>query len=127
MMWQETAGSRRDTPARFIMPILTVVEPREMMTELCGRYRWELCRTVQGAAWNNIQIKSLTSEYTDYLMYYKKNRDISEERKERVKAQLQKGKNNYREVFAMDYEMWMKNEVSGAMKLIKVAREIMAT
>ena len=27
----------------------------------------------------------------------------------------------------MDYEMWMKNEVNGAMKLNKVAREIMAT
>ena len=60
-------------------------------------------------------------------MYYKKNRDLSEERKERVKLQLQKGKNNYREVFAMDYEMWMKNEVNGSMKLNKVAREIMAT
>ena len=27
----------------------------------------------------------------------------------------------------MDYELWMKNEVNGAMKLNKVAREILAT
>jgi len=127
ILWQDISCRRRDTPGRFLLPLFAEVSIEDLMIRVCGRYRWELCRTVQGAAWNNIQIKSLTSEYTDYLMYYKKNRDISEERKERVKAQLQKGKNNYREVFAMDYEMWMKNEVNGAMKLNKVAREIMAT
>ena len=127
ILWQDISCRRRDTPGRFLLPMFAEVSVEDLMIRVCGRYRWELCRTVQGAAWNNIQIKSLTSEYTDYLMYYKKNRDISEERKERVKAQLQKGKNNYREVFAMDYEMWMKNEVNGAMKLNKVAREILAT
>lgn len=127
IVWQDISCRRRDTPGRFLLPLFAEVSVEDLLIRVCGRYRWELCRTVQGAAWNNIQIKSLTSEYTDYLMYYKKNRDISEERKERVKAQLQKGKNNYREVFAMDYEMWMKNEVGGAMKLNKVAREIMAT
>ena len=127
ILWQDISCRRRDTPGRFLIPLFAEVSVEDLMIRVCGRYRWELCRTVQGAAWNNIQIKSLTSEYTDYLMYYKKNRDLSEERKERVKAQLQKGKNNYREVFAMDYEMWMKNEVNGAMKLNKVAREILAT
>ncbi len=127
IVWQDISCRRRDTPGRFLLPLFAEVSVDDLLIRVCGRYRWELCRTIQGAAWNNIQIKSLTSEYTDYLMYYKKNRDISEERKERVKAQLQKGKNNYREVFAMDYEMWMKNEVNGAMKLNKVAREIMAT
>ncbi len=127
ILWQDISCRRRDTPGRFLLPLFAEVSADDLLIRVCGRYRWELCRTVQGAAWNNIQIKSLTSEYTDYLMYYKKSRDLSEERKERVKAQLQKGKNNYREVFAMDYEMWMKNEVNGAMKLNKVAREIMAT
>ncbi len=126
ILWQDISCRRRDTPGRFLFPLFAEVSVDALMIRVCGRYRWELCRTIQGAAWNNIQIKSLTSEYTDYLMYYKKNRDISEERKERVKAQLQKGKNNYREVFAMDYEMWMKYEVNGAIKLNKVAREILA-
>ncbi len=126
-LWQDISCRRRDTPGRFLLPLFAEGSVEDLLIRVSGRYRWELCRTIQGAAWNNIQIKSLTSEYTDYLMYYKKNRDISEERKERVKAQLQKGKNNYREVFAMDYEMWMKNEAHGAMKLNKVAREIMAT
>ncbi len=127
ILWQDISCRRRDTPGRFLFPLFAEVSVDDLMIRVCGRYRWELCRTIQGAAWNNIQIKSLTSEYTDYLMYYKKNRDLSEERKERVKTQLQKGKNNYREVFAMDYELWMKNEVNGAMKLNKVAREILAT
>lgn len=127
IVWQDISCRRRDTPGRFLLPLFAEVSVEDLLIRACGRYRWELCRTVQGAAWNNIQIKSLTSEYTDYLMYYKKNRDISEERKERVRTQLQRGKNNYREVFAMDYELWMKSEVNGAMKLNKVAREIMAT
>lgn len=127
ILWQDISCRRRDTPGRFLLPIFSEVSVDDLLVRVCGRYRWELCRTIQGAAWNNIQIKSLTSEYTDYLMYYKKNRDISEERKERVKAQLQKGKNSYREVFAMDYEMWIKSESAGAIKLNKVAREILAT
>lgn len=127
LLWQDISCRRRDTPGRFLLPILAEVSLDDLLLQICGRYRWELCRTVQGAAWNNIQVKSLTSEYTDYLMYYKKNRDISEERKEKIKAQLQKAKNNYREVFAADYVVWMKNESTGAMKLNKVAREILAT
>ena len=127
IVWQDISCRRRDTPGRFLLPILAEVSLDDLLLQICGRYRWELCRTVQGAAWNNIQVKSLTSEYTDYLMYYKKNRDISEERKEKIKAQLQKAKNNYREVFAADYVVWMKNESTGAMKLNKVAREILAT
>ena len=127
VLWQDISCRRRDTPGRFLLPLFTEVSLEDLLIRVSGRYRWELCRTIQGAAWNNIQVKSLTSEYTDYLMYYKKNRDISEERKEKVKAQLQKAKNSYREVFAMDYEMWMKNESSGAIKLNKVAREILAT
>ena len=127
VLWQEISCRHRDTPGRFLLPAFAEASVDDLLIRVCGRYRWELCRTIQGTSWNNIQIKSLTSEYTDYLMYYKKNRDISEERKERIKAQLQKGKNNYAEVFVMDYEMWMKSEVNGAMKLNKVAREIMAT
>ncbi len=127
IMWQDISCRRRDTPGRFLLPIFVETSPEDLLIRVSGRYRWELCRTIQGAAWNNIQVKSLTSEYTDYLMYYKKNRDISEERKEKIKTQLQKAKNSYREVFAMDYEVWMKNEAAGAIKLNKVAREILAT
>lgn len=127
MMWQETAGSRRDTPARFIMPILTVVEPREMMTELCGRYRWEMCRKIQGMRWNDVTERSLTSEYCDYMQFYRKNHDLSAENKEKIKNALVKAKNNYREVFVKDYQCWIKYEAKGSCRLNKVAREIVFT
>ena len=127
MMWQETAGSRRDTPARFIMPILTVVEPREMMTELCGRYRWEMCRKIQGMRWNDVTERSLTSEYCDYMQFYRKNHDLSAETKEKIKNALVKAKNNYREVFVKDYQCWIKYEAKGSCRLNKVAREIVFT
>ena len=44
MMWQETAGVRRDTPARYMFPIFTAVDLDDMMGETTGRYRWEICR-----------------------------------------------------------------------------------
>lgn len=127
MMWQETAGSRRDTPARFIIPILTVVEPRDMMIELSGRYRWEMCRKIQGMRWNDVTERSLTSEYCDYMQFYRKNHDLSAETKEKIKNALVKAKNNYREVFVKDYQCWIKYEAKGSCRLNKVAREIVFT
>ena len=126
-MWQDISCKHRDLPGRFLLPIFTDVTIDDLIIRTCGKYRWELCRSVQGMAWNSIQYKSLTSEYYDYLLYFKKNKELSEERKEKIKQQMQRGKNNDREVFAMDYETWIKSEASGAMKLNKVVREIMAT
>ena len=124
-MWQEISGRKRDTPGRFLMPALSDGDLNDMFIPVLGRFRWELCRTIQGTSWNDIKVKSLTSEYSDYIQFYKKNKDLSEERKEKVKIQIQKGKNNVKEVFAMDYETWIKNESQGAMRLNKVVREMM--
>lgn len=126
-MWQEVSNKRKDTPARFIFPTFTEGSIEDLMIKMFGRFRWEICRNIQGAAWNNIQEKSLTSEYCDYLQFYKKSHDLSEERKEKLKLQIQKARNNSREVFVMDYEVWIKGEAAGAVKLNKVVREIMAT
>ena len=46
--------------------------------------------TIEGTAWNDIKVKSLTSEYSDYLQFYRKNRELSEERKEKLKYQIQR-------------------------------------
>ena len=96
-------------------------------SKVCGQFRWELCRTIEGTAWNNITYKSLTSEYSDYLQFYRKNRDLSEEKKDKIKLQIQKGRNNSREIFVIDYEAWINYESKGAIKLNKVVREILAT
>ncbi len=125
-MWQEITERRRDSAGRFLIPRFTEMTPFDLMIKLFGRFRWELCRTMQGSAWNDIKYKSLTSEYMDYLQFYKKNHDLSEEKKEKLKLQIQKGRNNSREVFLQDYEAWIKAEAIGAVRLNKVVRAIMA-
>ncbi len=127
VMWQEISGRRRNSKGRFLLPIFMESDLESVMIKLLGRFRWELCRTIQGSAWNNIQIKSLTSEYSDFIQFYKKNRDLSEEKKEKLKMQIQKNRNNTREVFVVDYENWMKHESKGGLLLSKPVREILAT
>lgn len=124
MMWQETAGAKRDTPARFVFPIMTMYSLEDMVIETCGRFRWEMCRKIQGMRWNDITDKSLTSEYCDYLQFYRKNRDLSPDTKEKIKNALAKAKNNYREVFVMDYLSWIRYESNGSYRLNRTAREI---
>lgn len=125
-MWQELSCKRRDSAGRFLFPILVEGNLDDLVIRTFGRFRWELCRTMQGSAWNNIQYKSLTSEYADYIQFYKKNKELSEERKEKIKQQIMKGKNSTREIFVQDYELWMKSEALGAMRLNKISREILA-
>lgn len=126
-MWQEVGGKSKSTPGRFAFPMLTNTNIDDMMVKMFGRFRWELCRNIQGMQWNDIKVKSLTSEYMDYIQFYRKNRELSEEWREKVKLQIQKGRNNSREIFLMDYEAWVKNESNGSMKLNKVSRELLAT
>lgn len=125
MMWQETAGIKRDTSARFVLPVMTTTSVTDMIVETCGRYRWEICRKIQGMRWNDITEKSLTSEYSDYIQYYRKNHDLSGDAREKIKNALWKAKNNFREVFVSDYVNWIKYESSGSYRLNKVSRDIL--
>ncbi len=127
VMWQEISGRKRNSPGRFLLPAFCEGELRDTLIKLSGRFRWELCRTMQGSAWNNIQYKSLTSEYSDYVQFYRKNRDLSDDKKERLKLQIQKARNNTREVFVIDYESWVKKESQGGIILNKPVRELLAT
>jgi CRP-like cAMP-binding protein len=127
IMWQEISGKKRDTSARFLLPIFTDINLELLLIRILGKFRWELCRTIEGISWNDIQVKSLTSEYGDYLQFYRKNKELSEEKKEKLKAQIQKGRNSSREIFVIDYEIWINYEAMGAIKLNKPVRELMAT
>lgn len=126
-MWQEITGKRRDSPARFIFPILIENELDKAVTKAFGRFHWEYCRCEQGASWNNIQYKSLTSEYMDYIQYYRKNHELSDEKREKIRSQIQRARNNSREIFLSDYETWIYFESKSALKLNKVSRQILAT
>ena len=127
IMWQEITGKKRDTSGRFLFPIFTDSNLSSLMVKVCGRFRWEMCRTIEGTAWNDIKHKSLTSEYSDYLQFYRKNRELSEDWKEKLKNQIRKGRNNSREIFVIDYENWINYEAKGAIKLNKPVREMLAT
>ncbi len=127
VMWQDITGRKRNTSGRFLLPAFLETDLEETLIKILGRYRWEICRTIQGTAWNNIKYKSLTSEYSDYIQFYRKNRDLSEERKEKLKSQIQKNRGNTREVFTSDYEIWIKSESQGAIRLNKPVRELLAT
>lgn len=127
VMWQEITGRKRDSEGRFFAPAFTFVNLNDMLIRSFGHFRWALCKTIQGVNWNNIQVRSLTAEYSDYIQFYKKNHDLSDEWKEKVKLQIQRGRNNLRQVFTLDYEVWVKAESTGSVRLNKVVREMLAT
>ena len=124
VMWQPTGDARDRSPARFMFPILTMEDIDDMLIGVCARFRWELCKKFQGSRWNDITEPSLTSEYSDYLQYYRKNYDLSQEAKDRIHTQLIKGKNNYKEVFVSDYMIWIKYESKGSFRLNRYVRQI---
>jgi hypothetical protein len=124
-MWQEITGKARNTPGRFIVPAFTDENLSELVLKLIGAFRWELCRTMMGVAWNDITEKSLTSEYTDYIQFFKKNHDLTEDAKEKIKIQIQKNRNVMREIFTSDYETWINYESKGILRLNKLARSIL--
>lgn len=124
-MWQEIEGRKRVSPARFVLPLYPQGDLQEMLLNMMGRYRWEFCRTEQGVRWNDIAERSLTSEYFDYIQFYKKNNELSDANKQKLKDKLTRFRNNTSEVFIADYIAWMKYESEGANRLNKVCRNIM--
>lgn len=124
MMWQEAGGPRGEAAARFMLPIFTTANVDDLILECCGRYRWEMCRRTQGIHWNDIRESSLTAEYCDYLQFYRKNHNLSADAREKIKSAIAKAKNNYREVFVVDYIAWVKYEAQGSVRLNKQARDI---
>jgi len=124
-MWQEITGRGRNTPARFIIPAFTDENIADIVLKLIGAFRWELCRTMMGVAWNDITEKSLTSEYTDYIQFYKKSHDLTEEAKEKIKIQITKNRSMMKDIFTCDYDTWINYESKGILRLNKVARSIL--
>ena len=124
-MWQEITGAKRTTPGRFILPLAQEEDLSGIMIKLCGEFRWELCKRIQGARWNDLSERSLTSDYVDYIDTYRKNRELSQEAKERIKAALDKHRRSYKEMFVADYQTYIQYESSGALRHNKVVRFIL--
>ena len=126
-LWQEIDGKNRRTKARMLVSIFNTENTEETMIKLFGEFRWEMCKTEQGVHWNDVTDPSLTSMYCDYLQFYKKNSALSTENKEKLRTDLKKFSNNYKNVFIADYLSYVKFEAAGSPRLNKVTREILFT
>lgn len=123
-MWQEIEGKRRTTAGRFLLSIFHMEDLTLTAIRLAAEFRWEMCKRIQGPRWNDVSDPSLTSEYFDYVQFYRKNHDLSSEAKEKVRSSLQRAKNSFKEMFIKDYALWILCESKGAPRLNKVARRI---
>lgn len=127
VMWQEIEGKKRNSPSRMIFSIFHMEDISATMVRLAGEFRWEMCKRVQGSRWNDVSERSLTSEYFDYVQFYRKNHDLSNDAKEKIKTSLQRAKNSFKEMFVRDYIVWIFFEGTGSPRLNKVARKILLT
>ncbi len=127
VMWQEIEGKRRTTPARMLSSIFQMEDLTLILTRLTGEFRWEMCKRVQGARWNDLSERSLTSEYFDYIQFYRRNNELSAETKEKIKNDMGRARNSIKEMFVMDYVLWILYESNGSPRLNKVARTILFT
>ena len=84
-----------------------------------------MCKRIQSGRWNDVSEPSLTSEYFDYMQFYKKNTELSKDTKEKLQNSLIRAKNSFREMFVRDYITWIFYESNGSARLNKVARRIL--
>lgn len=126
-LWQEIEGRNRSTPGCMLFPIFCLTDIDQLAMRLTGEFRWEMCKRMQGSRWNDVSIHSLTSEYFDYLQFYKKNKELSTEAKEKCRQQLMRVKNRFREAFILDYISWLTYEAKGTPHMNKVTRKIFMT
>lgn len=124
-MWQELSTRSKTSKGRIVLPILTTEDLEAFIQTTTANFRWELCKTMLGHAWQDISTNSLTADYSDYVQFYRKNRDLSSEAKEKLKSQISKARNDTRSVFAMDYSFWISYEAKGNIRLNKVSRNIL--
>ncbi len=123
MMWQEISGFNKTSPARIAVPVFATMDLFTMLIEVVAILRWEITKTMMGVDWNNVTRSSLTTDYTDYLLFYKKSRDISGEVKQKIAADLKRFRND-RDRFASDYTKWIKYESQGILRMNKLVRAI---
>ena len=122
--WQEIEGMQRTTPARMMISAFHAESLEKTVIGMVGDFRWEMCRRIQGMRWNDVTEHSLTSEYYDYALFYTKNRDLSQDAKEKIKLAMGRAKGNYKNLFVMDYTNWILSESKGSVKLNKIVRKI---
>ncbi len=123
--WQEREGKDKMSPGRICVPFISTDDSYKLLLYASGCYRWEMTKTIMGADWNNISQTSITADYTDYVQFFKKNRELSPEMKEKVSQEFKRFRDD-RSRFVNDYRVWVMFESEGTQRLNKIARKIMA-
>lgn len=123
--WQEREGRDRLSPGRIMCPTIATEDLFQMFLSVTGAYRWEMTKTTMGVDWNNVSQSSLTADYTDYVQFFKKNKDLSVEAKEKLHAEFKRFRDD-RSRFMHDYGTWVLFESEGRQKLNKVARKVLS-
>lgn len=126
-LWQEIEGRKRNSPSRMILPVFYMENLDTAIVRMTGEFRWEMCKRIQSGRWNDVSEPSLTSEYFDYMQFYKKNNELTKDTKEKLQTSLTRAKNSFKEMFVRDYITWILYEGSGSARLNKVARRILFT
>lgn len=124
-MWQELTGRAKNSPARFLFPILTDENLEHLVIEIVAKFRWQLAKTMASGTINRAYEKSLYADYSDYIQAYKKNQQLSEEAKRKIKTQIDRKRNFIGEIFSDDYQTWINFESQGLLRLNKVVRGIL--
>lgn len=121
--WQDREGNDRMSRGRLIAPIMATADLQMMLLRAIGTYRWEMCKTTMGPDWNNISVSSLTADYTDYVQFFYKSKELSEEIKEKLAEDMKRFRDD-RARFVNDYTVYMRFESEGSQRMNRVARKI---
>jgi len=121
--WQDREGNDRMSRGRLIAPIMATADLQMMLLRAIGTYRWEVCKTTMGPDWNNISVSSLTADYTDYVQFFYKSKELSEEIKEKLAEDMKRFRDD-RARFVNDYTVYMRFESEGSQRMNRVARKI---
>ncbi|MBI4179894.1 cyclic nucleotide-binding domain-containing protein [bacterium] len=121
--WQELDGRSKETRARIVLPTLLQGDLKDILMDVFAKFRWNLGKTIAGYNWANPAEGGLTGAYFDYVSFYKKNTELTEDEKEKCKEMFDK----YPAVgdkFAANYKEWMTFEKEGVQKLNNICRGI---
>lgn len=123
MLWQELDGTNRKTRGRIVIPIFFIGDLAKSLAHSFACFRWELNRTIKGGMWADPVEGGITGVYFDYVNFYKKNRKLSMEAKDKITEKFRSIRTN-RDRFADDYTLWVLYEKDGIMRVNNVIREM---
>ena len=125
VLWQEIEGMNRRSPGRVCISALYADNLNRGILRSFAEFRWEMCKRDNGMRWSDVTSHCLTGEYYDYAQFYSKNKELSIDAKDKIRENLKRCRNNYKELFINDYINYMIYEIQGSVRLNKAVRDIL--